>query len=193
LRQFDIPAEAFVVGTVGTFRRVKGADLLLEAAIACADLTDTYWLLIGNVVDPEVRRLAADPRIGARVRLVGHQPDAAELISGADVFVMPSRAEALCQALLEAMHQRVCPIVSGAGGMKEAVRHGRDGLVVVAEDVPALVRAIRRLHGDRRLVERFAASAKQRYAETFTPSRMAERCLAMYGHVLGVRPRRRAA
>ena len=106
---------------------------------------------------------------------------------------MPSRAEALCQALLEAMHQGVCPVVSRAGGMKEVVRHGQDGLVVVSEDVPALVRAIRRLHGDRRLVEQFAASAKQRYAETFTPERMAERCLAMYGRVLGLRPRRRAA
>jgi glycosyltransferase involved in cell wall biosynthesis len=127
------------------------------------------------------------------VRLVGHQPDAAQLISGADLFVMPSRAEALSQALLEAMHQGVCPVVSGAGGMKEAVRHGRDGLVVVSEDVPALVRAIRRLHGNRQLVAQFAASAKTRYAETFTPDRMAERCLEMYGRVLGVRPRRRAA
>jgi glycosyltransferase involved in cell wall biosynthesis len=184
LAQFGIPANAFVVGIVATMRRVKGADLLLRAAIECAELSDIYWILFGKVVDPEVERLAADPRIRQRVRLVGHRPDAAELISGADVFCMPSRAEALCQALLEAMHQGVCPVVSNAGGMKEAVRDGQDGLVVPAEDVLALADAIRRLHGNRQLVTRLAASARQREADEFTPQKVAERCLEMYRHVV---------
>ncbi len=148
LAQFDIPPDTFVVATVGTFRRVKGADLLLKAATECANLSDIYWLLIGKTIDPEIHRLAADPRIRDRVRLVGHRPDAAELVSGADLFVMPSRAEALCQALLEAMHQGVCPVVSDAGGMKEVVRHGVDGLVVAQECVHQLANAVRRLQTD---------------------------------------------
>jgi len=193
LVQFDIPADAFVVGMVAAMRRVKGADVLLCAAAECADLSDAYWLLFGKVVDPEVRRLAGDPRIRKRVRLVGHRPDASELISGADVFCMPSRAEALCQALLEAMHQGVCPVVSDAGGMKEAVRDGQDGIVFSAEDVTALSTAIRKLHADRQLVEEYGASARQRVADEFTPQKVAGRCLALYKHVLRERESRGAA
>ncbi len=185
LSLFDIPRDALVVGTVATMRPVKGIDLLLQAAIECADLANVYWLLIGPVVDERVSKLAADPRISSRVRLVGRREDAAELVSGMDVFVMPSRAEALCQALLEAMTQGAAPIVSDAGGMKEVVRHEVDGLVVPREDVTALATAIRRLHADRALKARLAAAAHVRAATQFNAERMAERTLGIYHHVLG--------
>jgi glycosyltransferase involved in cell wall biosynthesis len=141
--------------------------------------------LFGHVLDPEIRLLANQPEIRERVRLVGHRIDASELISGADVFVMPSRAEALSQALLEAMYQRVCPVVSDAGGMKEVVRHGCDGIVVPVANVDALVQAIQTLYDDRTLVARFAAAAHQRIAESFTPENMAQRCLTIYQELLG--------
>jgi glycosyltransferase involved in cell wall biosynthesis len=193
LLQFGIPKNAFVVGTIAAMRRVKGIDLLLRAARQCADLQDIYWVLFGDVLDPEIRTLAADPRIRDRVRLVGYRPDASELISGADVFAMPSRAEALCQSLVEAMHQGVCPVVSDAGGMREVVRDGLDGLVVPVEDVGALARAISRLYADRSLLHGLASSARRRVAEEFTPEKMAGRCLAMYQAIVGKQGMRVAA
>jgi glycosyltransferase involved in cell wall biosynthesis len=193
LAPFCMPDGAFVVGTMAAMRRVKGIDILLRAAIQCADLKDAYWVLFGQVVDPEILSLAADPRIRDRVRLVGYRQDASELISGVDVFVMPSRAEALCQALLEAMHQRVCPVVSDAGGMREVVRHGQDGLVVPVENVAALAQAIRRLHADRHELNRLAASAHQRIADEFTPEKMAQRSLAIYRSMIAADAARTAA
>jgi glycosyltransferase involved in cell wall biosynthesis len=193
LSQFGVPPDAFVVGTIAAMRRVKGIDILLRAAHLCADLQNVYWVLFGAVVDPEVSRSAALPQIRDRVRLVGHRTDASELISGADLFVMPSRAEALCQSLLEAMHQGVCPVVSDAGGMREVVRNGRDGLVVPVENATSLARAIRRLYNDRQLLANLACSAQQRVAENFTPEKMAERCFAMYADILGERRGRNAA
>jgi glycosyltransferase involved in cell wall biosynthesis len=180
LQRFGIPENAFVVGMVGTFRRVKGADIFLRAAIACAHQIDAYWLLIGRVVDPDVARLADHPRIRQRVRLVGYQQNAAELIGGADLFVMPSRSEALCQALLEAMSQGVCPVVSNAGGMKEAVRHNQDGIVVPTSDVSALAGAICALSQDKERRQRLAQSVRARFHSHFTPSQMAQRALSIY-------------
>jgi glycosyltransferase involved in cell wall biosynthesis len=193
VHHFGIPSSAFIIGTVATMRRVKGIDILLRTAIECADLQDVYWLLFGHIIDPEVRALAADPRVRDRVRLVGHRDDASELISAADMFVMPSRAEALCQALLEAMHQGVCPVVSDAGGMKEVVRHEHDGLVFPSQDVAALAGVIRRLHADRGLGARYAAAARNRVATEFTPERMAERCMSLYRDVLSCRSALQAA
>ena len=100
------------------------------------------------------------------------------------MFVMPSRREALCRALLEAMSQGVCPIVSDAGGMKEVVRHGRDGLVVPREDAEALAAAIRALYEDRSRLEAYAASAQRRCTEEFCPKKMAERTLKLYHRVV---------
>jgi len=177
LRSWNIPEDAFVVGTVATVRPVKGIDILMRAAISCADMKDVYWVIIGPVRDQRVVRLSSDARIRDRVRLLGYREDARALISGADVFAMPSRSEALCRALLEAMSQRVCPVVSDAGGMKEAVRNGIDGLVVPREDVAALANAIRRLHGDSQLTQTFAESACVRAREHFSAAKMGERML----------------
>jgi glycosyltransferase involved in cell wall biosynthesis len=93
---------------------------------------------------------------------------------------MPSRHEGLCRALLEAMAAGTCPVVSDAGGMKEMVRAGRDGLVVPRENVPALADAIRLLHADRGRLAACAASARQRMADVCTPQAFADRVLAVH-------------
>jgi len=86
------------------------------------------------------------------------------------------------------MAQRLCPVVSDAGGMKEVVRDGIEGVVFPREDVPALARAIRRLHADRGQVESFAAAAERRAAALLSPERMADRTIELYRRVLADGP-----
>lgn len=184
LHLLGIPQDAFVVVTVANIRRVKGTDVLLKAAMQLTDLKELYLLVIGRVVDRRVVRLARDVRIRDRMILTGYRSDAVELMGGADLFVMPSRREGLCTALLEAMSQGVCPIVSDAGGMKEAVRHGVDGLVTPVEDVQALADAIRSLYEQRERISEYSASAKQRIVDFFSPQMVADRTIELYQRVL---------
>jgi len=86
--------------------------------------------------------------------------------------------------ILEAMAQGVCPVVSDAGGMKEVVRHGREGYVFARENVPALVTAIRELHADPHRVALLAKAAQHRVVSEFTPERMVERTLDLFERVL---------
>ena len=180
-----IPPDAFVVGTIATMRRIKGADLLLKAALRISqEHRDIYWLLIGKVEDREVERLAKHPLLRDRVVATGHRPDAVNLIRRADLFAMPSRAEGLCRALLEAMSVGVCPVVSDACGMKEAVRHEIDGLVVPKENVGALAEAIDSLYQNETLRRDYAISARSRAEKTFSPAAVAERNLELYRKVM---------
>ncbi|QDT69177.1 N,N'-diacetylbacillosaminyl-diphospho-undecaprenol alpha-1,3-N-acetylgalactosaminyltransferase [Planctomycetes bacterium MalM25] len=194
LGEFDIPADATVVAMVANFRRVKGGDVLLEAARRLADLPNVYYLLLGEVRDRRLVSLANDPAIAPRVRLAGFRADAMDLATAADLFVMPSRAEALCVALLEAMSCGVCPIVSDAGGMKEAVRDGVDGLVVPKGSPEPLADAIRRLCQDPQ--ERLAKgrSAADRFNAMFSREAVAERFARGYRELLngGLRARQAA-
>jgi glycosyltransferase involved in cell wall biosynthesis len=188
-QRWGVPQDAFVVATAANMRPVKGGDVLVQAALACADLTDVHFVLMGRIHDRRVTRLAANPR-ATRVHLAGFTPDASRLVSAADVFVMPSRAEALSVALLEAMTQGVCPVVSDAGGMKEAVQHGQDGLVFSSGDAAELAGAIRMLHGNAMLRKRLGASAQQRAAAEFSAAAVAGRLAGMYQRVVGAEPRR---
>lgn len=185
LARFGIPDNAFVVGTVAAVRPVKGIDILVRAAMETADLANLHVLVMGPVRDPSVVRLADDSRIRGRVHFTGSVPGAAAYMDGFDLFVMPSRQEGLCRALLEAMAQRVCPVVSDAGGMKELVRNGREGVVFPSEDVSALARGLRQLAADRALLREYGEAAGQRVQKMCSPDRMRDRVLAMYERILG--------
>lgn len=184
-RELGLADDDLVVMMVANMRWVKGADVLLEAATQCSDLPHMKFVLMGRVLDPQVEQLAGDPRLACRVQMTGYRPQASRLLSAADVFVMPSRAEALCVAVLEAMTAGLCPVVSDAGGMKEAVRAGQDGIVFPSGDSTALADALRTLHGDRTLLAQYAASAQQRAASEFSSQAVAARLLEVYQQVCG--------
>ncbi len=166
--EFGIPDDAFVVGTVANMRRGKGIDLLLQAARQLAHLSDVYYLLIGQVRDPRITQLAADPRIAERVRLTGPLPSGGRYVGLFDVYAAPSRMEGLSMSIMESMAKRVCAVVSDAGGLPELIRDKVDGLVVPAENVDALAQAIGRLRNDAPLRQRLAAAAHQRALHEFS-------------------------
>lgn len=178
--RFGIPRDAFVVGTVACIRPVKGIDLLLRAALECLEFEDLHLLLVGPNRDAAVKRLMRSPQWNGRLHAPGFIPAGGAMAAGFDLFVMPSREEALCRALLEAMSLGTCPIVSDAGGMKEVVRHGQDGLVIPKGDVPALAAAIRHLHGHRDLIHQFGQAAWTRVRTMCSPAAMADRVERAY-------------
>jgi glycosyltransferase involved in cell wall biosynthesis len=184
-RRLGVDQQAFVVIMVANMRPVKGADVLLTAALECEDLARARFVLVGRALDPAIDRLVRHPRLAGRVVLAGYRPDASRLVGAADLFVMPSRAEALSVALLEGMSAGVCPVVSDAGGMKEAVRHNQDGIVFPSENSAALASAIRMLHDDPVRRAAFGRSARERAENHFSAEATASRLTAMYQTVLG--------
>lgn len=179
-RRFGIPAGAFLVGSIADVRPVKGIDILLRSVLSSTGPSDAHVLIVGRIRDAAVERLCRDPRWRGRLHLAGHIPGAAGLAAALDVFVMPSRAEGLSRALLEAMSQGTCPVVSDAGGMKELVRHEQEGLVFPREGVRELAAALARLRDDRDLTARLGRDARLRVADMCSPGAMAARIEACH-------------
>jgi L-malate glycosyltransferase len=178
--RFGLSPDSFVVGTAACIRPVKGIDLLIRAAAECSHLPNIQFLLLGQQKDPHVDELAKDPRLKGRIKFAGHVPDAQRWMKVFDVFVMPSRREGLCRALLEAMDLAVCPVVSDAGGMKEMVRNGLDGIVVPTEDAHAIQNAIVDLYHDRSKLARYGSSAQVRVRDMCSPENFTNRLESMY-------------
>ena len=191
LDEFNIPRNAFVVGAVASMRPVKGLDLLLRAAWELTDLRDLRLLLIGQVQDSRIPRLAADPRIADRTHLVGWLPDAASYTGLMDVYVSPSRQEGLSMSVMEAMAQEVSLVVSDVGGHTELIRNQVDGLVVPSEDSTALAHAIRRLYDSPQLRRQFTYSAQKRIANEFCVPKWTDRLYRVYCDLVD-QPRRAA-
>jgi N-acetyl-alpha-D-glucosaminyl L-malate synthase BshA len=87
-------------------------------------------LLVGDGVErAEAEHLARDLKISDRVRFLGKQEAVVELLSIADVMLMPSESESFGLAALEAMACGVPVICSNIGGLPELVTHGFNGFL----------------------------------------------------------------
>jgi glycosyltransferase involved in cell wall biosynthesis len=150
--------------TVGVVARRKDHDVLLKAVAMLAEPLTVA--LVGVGPDGELSALAAAaPQ--HEVRCVPFRPDVLPFYRLFDAVVLPSRAEGLSQALLEAMALGLPVVASRAGGNVDLVSHEVDGLLVPARDAAAFASALARLLGDaalrRRLGERGRRTARERF------------------------------
>lgn len=103
--EFNLPADAFVIGHVGRFEAQKNHQFLLKIFALVARLVpQAYLLLVGEgVLKPKIKQLAFDLGIANRVIFAGSRPDVPRLMRGAmDVFLFPSLCEGLGLVLIEA-------------------------------------------------------------------------------------------
>ena len=151
-----------VVAAMGRLTAQKGFDLLIEAFARIADRHPNWTLRIAG--DGEERGnlecLAESLGLTQRVDLCGWIDEPLAFLQEADLFVLSSRYEGFPNALLEAMACGL-PVISTDcdSGPREIVRHETDGLLVPAEDVDELTRAMGRLMTNRADRERLGESA----------------------------------
>ena len=104
------------------------------------------------------------------------------LLGAADAFVLPSYAEGLPYALLEAMAAGAPPIATAVGAIPDVVTHGVHGLLVGQRNPAAIARAITAL-SDRARLARMSAAARRRIETSFSATQVADRFGALYGRV----------
>lgn len=187
-----------VVLIVGHLSEVKGYPTFLRAAAIVASVLDdcAFVALGGERTDSGygavLERLAADLGIRSRVHFLGWRQDVAEILNAADIVVLPSLAEGLPLAILEAMACARPVIATGVGGIPQAVLDGQTGLLVPPDDPDALSRAMLRLMQDRDLARRFGEEGRRHVEREFSRERFVARIQTLYDELTeaGTRKRR---
>jgi glycosyltransferase involved in cell wall biosynthesis len=108
-----------------------------------------------------LKMIARDKGLSNDIMFLGERTDIPQLLGVLDIFVMPSIAEGLPNALLEAMAAARPVVVTSAGGMGEIIQDGVNGLVVPAGDEAALSGGLRKLVKDRSFAQALGAAARQ--------------------------------
>jgi len=136
-RELGIPADALLVGHVGSFTPQKNHGRILEIAEALfAKNRQAYLLLVGDgVLRPEVEELAREKGIADRVVFAGVRGDVPRILTAFDVFLLPSLFEGLAVVLIEAQAAGVPCVVSRA--ITEEARIVEDSYVALELDDPA--------------------------------------------------------
>jgi glycosyltransferase involved in cell wall biosynthesis len=169
---------------LGRLHEQKGVDLLIEAfgrlALARPDL-DVRLRLVGDGPLRKELALAASRTVARdRIEFTGLTDDVASALEDADVFVLPSRAEGISNALLEAMAHGLPVLVSDVPGNRSVVEHERNGLIFPSGDAAALARALRALLDAETLRERLGRGARVDVEDRFSLRAVAERYVELY-------------
>ncbi|MGD0483220.1 MAG: glycosyltransferase family 4 protein [Gemmatimonadales bacterium] len=163
----------------------KDPETFLRAmAAARRARPDIQGLLVGGgpLLAGAVRTRAA-LGLEAAVVLAGHRDDAERLLAAASVAVLSSRDEGLGTTLLDAMLWGVPVAATAAGGVREVVRDGVDGLLSPPGDGEALGAHVLVILAHGALRERLVASGRQRVRD-FSVDRMVEGTIDAYRHAL---------
>jgi glycosyltransferase involved in cell wall biosynthesis len=176
------PADDLTIGFCGVFRPEKRVPLLIEAFAQLLERGSKARLLLvgaGNAM-VECRQLVERLGIGGRVTFAGEQTDVRPFLQHMDVFVLPSRIEAMPVALLEAMALGKAVIASAVGGIPEIVEDGVSGLLIRTGEVAELAEALDRLQNNAGLRQRLASAARRRMEEKFSLEQMMRQYADLY-------------
>jgi len=171
--------ETILIGIVAVLREAKQHLSLIEAFARLK--TDARLLIIGD--GPQrgnIEHFISERGLQDRVLLLGFRSDIPEILPGLDIFVLPSRMEALGTAILEASASGVPVVGSRAGGIPECVIHGETGLLFEPGNVQELYEQLARLARDASLRKTLGMTGRDFIQREYSLSRMVDDTSRLY-------------
>jgi glycosyltransferase involved in cell wall biosynthesis len=147
---------------LGWLDREKGVFELIEACRRLANSRQFALEIAGEGnASAEARALVARYDLSEIVHFRGwlRGEDLRQALSAADVLVLPSWAEGLPNAMIEAMSARLALVVTAVGAIPELIIDRRSGMLVEPRSADSLSRALEEVIIDRELRENLAREA----------------------------------
>lgn len=168
--QHNIPLHSIVIGNIAVFREQKSLQDWVRAFGEIAKkFPDVYGLLVGaGPKEKEIKDLVDKLDLKDKIKLPGLQTDTLGYFSAMDIFMMSSAFEGLPIALLEAMSMKCAIVSTKAGGVVEAVRDGKDGLLCQVGQWKELADLSSELILDEEKRKMFQEASRRRVEEAFS-------------------------
>ena len=175
-----------MIVTVARFTRQKGHRVLFDAIPeVLGEVPPARFVLVGDGPRRHLlKRRGLALGIDEFVVYAGDRSDVWDVLSAADLFVLPSLFEGLPLSLLEAMASGIPVVATEVSGTAEVVSDGTTGRLVPPADSKALAAAIVEALCSPRRAARWAAAARRDVAERFSAERMTRETEALYQGLL---------
>lgn len=176
-----------IFGTIASLTPEKGQVYLIEAARLVTDkYPECRFFIVGDGGQRELlEEKTAAFGLTKKVNFTGSRKDVPELLHMFDAFVLPSLAEGLPIALLEAMAAKVPVIATRVGAIPQLIEDHVSGLLIQPKDSQAIANAIREVLNDEQRSLEMAEKGFERVRDNYSSAIMARKYLAVYRELLG--------
>ncbi len=181
-KQYGIPEDALLIGTVAVFRFQKRLDKWLEILNeSIIKNPNIYGIIVGaGILEPEIYAKHKELNLEGKVFFTGIQTNVKPYYEAIDIFMMSSSFEGLPIALLEAMSMGCAIVSTDAGGIKEVIQNNENGILVAVENWEMLSNSIVELALNPKQLLNFQSEARKRVVEDFSIKAMVKQLENLY-------------
>jgi len=176
----NISDDTLLVGVASELHHIKGLDVLLRAWSKFTTDHKAELVILGSGEEKESLSQLSKSLNLKSVHFKGHVDNARTLFKAFDIFVLPSRSEAMPYSLLEAGYAGIPSIASKIGGIPEVIEDKASGLLVPPEGEGQLLSALVYLADHRDQREGFGFALNKKILQEFTLEKMVRDTIRAY-------------
>jgi len=179
------PAGEKIVMHISNFRKVKRVGDVVGAFAGIRKKVKARLVMVGD--GPERAHAYEEvERYGLTddVVFLGKLESVAELLSCADLFLLPSEQESFGLVALEAMASGAPVVGTSGSGLAEVVEEGVTGFLHAVGDFEAMAESGARLLSDSELWTRMSVAGRERAVDLFRDDRVVPQYEEFYAEVL---------
>lgn len=183
--EFAEPEEKILMH-ISNFRPVKRILDVVDVFRRVQERMPSKLLLVGEGPElPKAQAKVMEWGLESKVHFLGKQDDVAQVISLADLLLLPSEKESFGLVALEAMACGVPTIGSNAGGIPELISHGHSGYLAPVGDTRLMAHYALTLLQDPDKYTAFSEACLHRARHDFCNDKIAAVYEQIYYQVLG--------
>ncbi|MCM3783983.1 N-acetyl-alpha-D-glucosaminyl L-malate synthase BshA [Neobacillus mesonae] len=177
--------EEKVLMHISNFRPVKRTLDVIDIFARVKKEIPAKLILVGEGPDlPKIQCKIQEMGLSEHVHLLGKQDDVAQVISMADLLLLPSEKESFGLVALEAMACGVPTIGSTAGGIPELVKHGSTGFLASIGDTQQMAEYAITLLRNEEMMKSFKQACLDRASIHFDIDKITAQYEEIYERVL---------
>ena len=176
---------------IGSVSALKGIEELISAfELISKKVLDIELYIVGvgehsyieNRIKPMIEKFSNSDKI----KLLGHKtiPQIAELLSSADMLVLPSYSDTSPNVVAEAMAAGVPVVGTNVGGIPFMIDDNETGLVVPVRNYVALAEAILKILGNKEMAQNMSLNAKRRSQSRYGEDSFTKKILNLYNEII---------
>lgn len=184
-RKMIAPNNEKVLVHTSNFRPVKRVEDVIRIFHEVHQSVPSRLLLVGDGPDrTECEKLCRELGLCDSVHFLGKQDALVEILTAADLFLLPSQSESFGLSALEAMACGVPVISSSTGGLPEVNIHTETGYIAEIGDISRMARYAVDLLTNESKHARFAKNARNRAVEVFDTASILPQYERFYENVM---------
>ncbi|MEW9698956.1 N-acetyl-alpha-D-glucosaminyl L-malate synthase BshA [Paenibacillus sp. SI8] len=183
--EFARPDEKILIH-ISNFRPVKRVQDVVDIFAKVSSKVKSRLLFVGE--GPDLSKIISKVKelgLSDKVTFCGKQDDVAQVISLADVMLLPSEKESFGLVALEAMACGVPTVGSNAGGIPELITHGETGYLAETGDTETMAEHVIHLLSNAEHYEQVVQNCLYRARHTFCNDVTTVQYEEIYYRVLG--------